>query len=108
MPAPGIDPNRRASSETPKASSYQRGARVWVYRGGTWRPGLIEGSSEFAAMVTYRPAAHRGTAVDTVTAVNLAGRVEDDMVDDSSSLHARLQAPEQPVAPRQTSVDGQQ
>jgi hypothetical protein len=80
MPAPTTDPNSR--TDVPPADSYGPGARIWVHRGGTvWRPGCVESATPIAATVTYRPTEHRGTMVDTVTAVHLAPRTEDDPVD---------------------------
>lgn len=87
MPAPSIDPNRR--TQVPPADSYGLGARVWIHRGGTvWRPGRVEAATPVAAMVTYRPTDHRGTMVDTVTAVHLVPRTEDDPMDRSQSPSA--------------------
>lgn len=90
MPGPVIDPSMRPAGEIPPANSYSVGARVWVFCGGAWCPGRVEGASERAATVTYRPAGRSGTAVDTVTAGNLVGRIEDDdVVDHSGPLPAR-------------------
>jgi hypothetical protein len=54
------------------------GDRVWVRRAGSWRPGIVMYCSTKAATVRYRPTEARGTGVDTVTAVNLAARDDDD------------------------------
>ncbi|GAB1646843.1 hypothetical protein KRMM14A1259_72660 [Krasilnikovia sp. MM14-A1259] len=92
---PTIHPDNR--DDVPPADSYGQGARVWVHRGGSlWRPGRIDSATPMAAMVTYRPTEHRGTAVDTVTAAHLAPRTEDDPMDGAQPRPgARL-----PVRPR--------
>lgn len=77
MPAPDIDPFRRDPRTVADLAAYAPGARVWVYRSGAWRPGVIEQLSTRAALVRYRTYLGVGTAVDTVTAVYLAHRDAD-------------------------------
>lgn len=97
-----MDPGGRPQADIAAADSYSPGDPVWVYRGGSWRPGVVLGASPVAAMVRYRPTEDRGTAVDTVTAVNLLGRTDDDQVDHPAATRAgltlRLRGPEQAAA----------
>lgn len=78
MSAPSIDPTTRASDEITRPDQYARGARVWVYSSGAWRPGVVLSSSAKAASVRYRPTDGRGTAVDTVLPHKIAPRDDDD------------------------------
>ena len=80
MSAPTIDPNQRDPEDVAPTDSYRPTDRVWIYRGGQWRSGIVESSSTRAATVTYRPSGARGTGVDTLTARYLAPRNEDDPV----------------------------
>jgi hypothetical protein len=83
MPVPNVDPDKRDPSEVAPTDSYERNDRVWVYRGGGWRAGVIETASSRAATVTYRPGGTRGTGVDTLTAPYVAARAETDpLLDD--------------------------
>ncbi len=68
MPAPTIDPGQRRPADVAPTDSYRPADRVWVYRGGVWRAGVVEVASPRAATVTYRPSGARGTGVDTLTA----------------------------------------
>jgi hypothetical protein len=76
--APPIDPNHHTLSLTPPPDGYRSGARVWVHRSGSWRPGIVLHSSPQAVTVRYRPAEGRGTGVDTVTVHSIAARNDDD------------------------------
>ena len=78
MAAPTIDPDQRNPAEVAPTDSYRPNDRVWVYRGGVWRAGVVEASSARAATVTYRPTGKRGTGVDTLTAWYLVARGEVD------------------------------
>jgi hypothetical protein len=78
MSAPTIDPTTRASDEITRPDQYPRGARVWVYSSGAWRPGVVLNSSAKAASVRYRPTEGRGTAVDTVLPHKIVLREDDD------------------------------
>jgi hypothetical protein len=80
MSAPTIDPNQRDPEDVAPTDSYRPTDRVWIYRGGEWRSGIVESASTRAATVTYRPSGARGTGVDTLTARYLARRYEDDPV----------------------------
>src|SRR5258706_1441557 len=71
MPAPTIDPDQRDPNTVAPTDSYRPTDRVWIYRGGRWRSGVIEAVSSRAATVTYRPSEARGTGVDTLTARDL-------------------------------------
>jgi hypothetical protein len=81
MPAPTIDPSHRKPSEVAPTSTYKRADRVWVYRNGTWRAGVVESASSQAATVTYRPNSARGTGVDTLTAEYVIPRADSDSLD---------------------------
>ncbi|WP_249713810.1 hypothetical protein [Rhizomonospora bruguierae] len=73
--------------------SYRPSDRVWVYRGGTWRAGVIEAASDLAATVTYRPERSRGTGVDTLTATYVLPRNEPDPLLDTKLELRRLDLP---------------
>ena len=76
------DPEHRDPGEIAPTESYRPADRVWVYRGGTWRAGIVESSSARAATVRYRPTGARGTGVDTCTAAYLQTRADyDPMLD---------------------------
>jgi hypothetical protein len=78
MTSPSLDPTKRNKADVAPTDSYRPADRVWVYRGGTWRAGVVEAVSELAAMVTYRPNSARGTGVDTLTAEYVLPRAEVD------------------------------
>jgi hypothetical protein len=78
MAAPTVDPDKRDPVDVTPTSSYRPQDRVWVYRGGTWRPGVVEASSVRAAIVTYRHGTGRGTGVDTLTARDVVRRADPD------------------------------
>jgi hypothetical protein len=80
MPTPTIDPSQRDPAAVAPTDTYRPADPVWVYRGGTWRAGVVEASSPRAATVTYRPNAARGTGVDTLTAPYLLPRADLDPV----------------------------
>jgi hypothetical protein len=64
--------------ELEDGAQYEQGQRVWVFRDGAWRPGIVLHSSTRAVMVRYRPGEGTGTGVDTVTGRSLADRAERD------------------------------
>jgi hypothetical protein len=68
MPAPTVHPDQRDPAFVAPTDTYLPRDRVWVFRHGCWRPGLVEVCSAMAATVTYQTAGTRGTGVDTVTA----------------------------------------
>jgi hypothetical protein len=78
MSAPTVDPAHRSHGDVTGSDQYARGAKVWVFRSGSWRPGVVLSSSPKAVIVRYRPTDSRGTGVDTVMADNLAQREEID------------------------------
>ena len=80
MPAPTIDPNRRDPAKVTPTDSYRPADPVWVFRGGTWRAGIVEAVSPRAATVTYRPNNARGTGVDTLTAAYVLPRADVDLL----------------------------
>lgn len=80
MPVPTIDPDQRKPDDVAPTDTYRKADRVWVYRGGLWRAGVIEAASPRAATVTYRPNNSRGTGVDTLTARFVLARVDLDPV----------------------------
>jgi hypothetical protein len=82
MSAPTVDPDRRDPAQVASTDTYRPEDRVWVYRGGAWRAGIVEVASRDAATVTYRPSSSRGTGVDTLTARYMQARSEiDPMLD---------------------------
>jgi diguanylate cyclase (GGDEF)-like protein len=72
--APTCDPIRRNPADIAPASSYRHLDPVWVYRGGAWRPGVVEDASTNAVMATYRYTDGPGTIVDTMSAQYVVGR----------------------------------
>lgn len=80
MATPTIDPDERDPAEVAPTDTYRPADRVWVFRGGTWRAGVVESASPRAATVTYRPNSARGTGVDTLTARYLLPRADADPV----------------------------
>ena len=78
MPAPTIDPEQRQPGDVAPTDSYRPADRVWVFRGGGWRAGVVEAASARAATVTYRPGGSRGTGVDTLTAKYVLVRADSD------------------------------
>jgi hypothetical protein len=74
VPAPDLPPDDRDPESVAPAASYRSGDRVWVHRHGTWRPGIIEGSSATAILVRYVLGEGRGTGVDTISASQVAAR----------------------------------
>jgi hypothetical protein len=89
MAAPTIDPSQRDPHEVAPTDSYRPADRVWVYRGGTWRAGVVETASDRAATVTYRPSATPATGVDTLTAPFLLPRADVDPVLDQGGRPRR-------------------
>ena len=69
MPAPTIDPNQRNRAQVAPTNSYRPADPVWVFRGGTWRAGVVETVSPLAATVRYRPNGARGTGVSKLPSV---------------------------------------
>lgn len=93
MPPPAITPTERPVTEIPATSSYKPGDRVWVYRGGSWRPGVVESATSLAVLATYRPTGAGGTGVDTVTAPCVTRRTDTDTsLDQTERLNERLVA----------------
>jgi hypothetical protein len=84
MSLPTVDPTMRPNDDVTRPDHYARGAKVWVFCAGSWRPGIVLGSSDKAASVRYRPTEGRGTAVDTVLAHKLVSRDDDDPYVDRS------------------------
>jgi hypothetical protein len=78
MPAPTIRPEERPPAEVSPTDAYQPDDRVWIYRDGTWRPGVVEDASAYAATVIYRSGCVRGTGVDIRTAPYVLLRAEAD------------------------------
>jgi diguanylate cyclase (GGDEF)-like protein len=72
--APTFDPYRRNRAALAPAGSYLRDDPVWVYRDGSWRPGVVECASRRAVLVTYRLCGGTGTVVDTMTAEYVVAR----------------------------------
>jgi hypothetical protein len=78
IPTPTVDPDERDPAGVASTDRYRPADRVWVYRGGAWRAGIVEVASARAATVTYRPTGSGGTAVDTLVARDLLPRTEPD------------------------------
>lgn len=78
MPAPTVEPHERDPVSIAPTDTYRPADPVWVYRAGTWRAGVIEVASPWAATVTYRTSNARGTGVDTMTAQYVLPRGETD------------------------------
>jgi hypothetical protein len=76
MSAPTIDPAVRNPEDVAPTNTYHHADPVWVFRSGSWRPGVVESASARAATVTYRPSGARGTGVDTITAAYLLARAD--------------------------------
>lgn len=87
MSAPTIDPQHRHPDDVAPTDSYRRSDPVWVFRGGTWRAGVVEAASPHAATVTYRPNSARGTGVDTLTAQYMLPRSDVDPYVDLVPAH---------------------
>jgi hypothetical protein len=68
----------RSAAQIAPTNTYRPRDRVWVFRNNAWRSGVIVSASERAAMVTYRPTQERGTGVDTVTAMYVIARSDED------------------------------
>jgi hypothetical protein len=82
MPVPTVDPDQRDPADVAPTNSYRPADPVWVHRGGTWRPGVVEASSARAATVTYRLSDACATGVDTLTARYVLARADlDPMLD---------------------------
>jgi hypothetical protein len=75
---PTVDPDERDPANVAATDRYRPADRVWVFRGGAWRAGIVEVSSSRAATVTYRPTGSGGTAVDTLVARYLLPRTDRD------------------------------
>jgi len=89
MPAPAVDPGHRAIADIAPTDTYLPTDPVWIYRGGSWRPGVVETASGRAATVTYRPNTTPATGVDTLTAQYIAPRTEADPVLDNRARQLR-------------------
>ncbi|HEY3007714.1 MAG TPA: hypothetical protein VGJ63_06545 [Micromonosporaceae bacterium] len=89
MPVPTIHPAQRDPAAIAPTDTYHPADRVWVYRTGTWRAGIIEHASPRAATVTYRTGPGRGTGVDTLTAPYVLPRTDADPHLDSSHTIGR-------------------
>lgn len=83
MPAPTTEPSRYAPPPTVTADDLEADQPIWVYRNGSWRPGIVLNASARAALVRYRPTDSRGTAVDTVDPTMLARRNDPDPLVDA-------------------------
>ena len=90
QPAATAAASRSLTASAP-AAPYQPGDHVWVHRDGIRRAGVVEGASEWAALVRYRCSNGAATMVDTMPAACLAIRAEvDPQLDrESSELDAR-------------------
>jgi hypothetical protein len=76
MSTPIIDPDHRNPAEIAPTDTYRPADRVWIFRQGIWRAGVVEAASPRAATVTYRPSGARGTGVDTLTARYILARAD--------------------------------
>ncbi|MFC0531007.1 GGDEF domain-containing protein [Phytohabitans kaempferiae] len=81
---PAVEPSAPPAAAPPAAAPvvpgtapavlYRSGDPVWVHRDGMRRAGVVEGASEWAALVRYRCSDGAGTMVDTMPADCLAIR----------------------------------
>ncbi|GAA1809838.1 hypothetical protein HC028_18725 [Planosporangium flavigriseum] len=78
MSASTSNPIQRNPGEVATAGTYRRSDPIWVYRSGTWQPGVVEAASSTAVMATYRCGQGRGTAVDTMSVDYVRRRAEID------------------------------
>ncbi len=90
MAAPTIHPDQRDPEHIAPTDSYHPADPVWVFRGGTWRAGVVEASSRRAATVTYRPTNTRATGVDTLTAQYMLARVDIDPLLDPGARRGNI------------------
>ncbi|WP_166380184.1 hypothetical protein [Catellatospora methionotrophica] len=65
--------------------AYAPHDRVWVYRDGQWRPGIVYDASSHAATVIYSSTTARGTEVEIRTARYVARRDRIDLSIDALS-----------------------
>ncbi|WP_144123699.1 hypothetical protein [Catellatospora sichuanensis] len=72
MPAPRINPARRASAEIAATDSYQPGDRVWVYRERKWQAGIISDIATDKAVIIC--GGDSGVVEETMTAPRLMVR----------------------------------
>ncbi len=84
MAAPTWEPPLSVRSGSSGGVDYQSGQPVWIYRTGSWHPGVVLSSSPKAVLVRYRPSDGPGTAVDTVTSESLEARPDRDPVFDAA------------------------
>ncbi|MFC3502734.1 hypothetical protein ACFOOK_17375 [Micromonospora krabiensis] len=85
MSAPSSPSHATPTGATPPDVLCE-GARVWVRRDGSWRPGIVLCSNASAATVRYRPAETIGTGVDTVVPRSLRPRHDDDPYLDKATV----------------------
>jgi hypothetical protein len=82
VPTPTIDPEERDPADVAPTETYAHDGRVWVYRDGVWRAGIVELASPYAATVICRDDDDR-IGVDIRTARYLLPRDEHDPVLDA-------------------------
>jgi len=91
MPPPTVDPTHRAPATIASTASYAKSAPVWIFRAGSWLPGVVLGSSARAALVQYRQLGNQASAVDTAFAPDLAARDDfDPYLDPRGAATARI------------------
>jgi hypothetical protein len=78
LPKPIPIGGEHADANVAPTDTYHPADRVWVYRTGTWRAGIIERASARAATVIYRIGSSPGTGVDTMTAPYVLPRADAD------------------------------
>jgi diguanylate cyclase (GGDEF)-like protein len=75
---PTTHPSQRDPAHVAPANTYRPNDRVWVYRDGAWRVGVVHSASRLAVTATYRRTSHHGTGVDTMTAQYVLPRGDTD------------------------------
>jgi hypothetical protein len=88
VPVPPLAPQLHPLDESAAPDTYRPGQPVWVYRNGSWRPGVVLDSTSRAVMVRYRPADGPGTGVDSVTGHSIVERTDVDAFLDDPALTA--------------------
>ncbi|GAA1412215.1 hypothetical protein GCM10009662_54060 [Catellatospora coxensis] len=78
MAPPKTHPDDRAVADVVPTDVYAPHDRVWVYRDGQWRAGIVYDASSHAATVICCSSTARGTEVEIRTARYVARR---DLID---------------------------
>jgi hypothetical protein len=85
MARPKIHPDQRTVADVVPTDVYAPHDRVWVYRDGEWRAGIVYDATHHAATVICRSPAARGMEVEFRTARYVARRDRIDLSIDALS-----------------------